>query len=68
MIARWGWYPAPGPSHADELLFPKGAEITEVDRFDGRMVPWHLHGRERHISCSVCAACGRSREIEAGES
>ena len=34
MIARWGWYPAVGTDHTDELLFPKGAEIAEIDRFD----------------------------------
>lgn len=27
-LARWAWYPA--ASASDELLFPKGAEITEV--------------------------------------
>ncbi|KAH8894953.1 hypothetical protein GQ53DRAFT_715684 [Thozetella sp. PMI_491] len=34
VLARWAWYPEPGPNHGDELLFPKGAEITEVDQFD----------------------------------
>ncbi|KAG6365058.1 hypothetical protein INS49_006664 [Diaporthe citri] len=36
--ARWAWYPAPGNS--DELLFPKGAEITEIEDANGE---WY-HG------------------------
>ncbi|KAL1880693.1 hypothetical protein Daus18300_001307 [Diaporthe australafricana] len=31
--ARWAWYPAPGNN--DELLFPKGAEITEIEDANG---------------------------------
>lgn len=31
--ARWAWYPAPGAS--DELMFPKGAEITEIEDANG---------------------------------
>lgn len=36
--ARWAWYPVPGNS--DELLFPKGAEITEIEDTNGE---WY-HG------------------------
>jgi hypothetical protein len=36
--ARWAWYPAPGNN--DELLFPKGAEITEIEDANGE---WY-HG------------------------
>lgn len=36
--ARWAWYPAPGNS--DELLFPKGAEINEIEDANGE---WY-HG------------------------
>lgn len=36
--ARWAWYPAPGNS--DELLFPKGAGITEIEDANGE---WY-HG------------------------
>lgn len=32
-VARWAWYPAPGAD--DELLFPKGAEIREIDDVNG---------------------------------
>ena len=32
--ARFGWYPATGPAHADELLFPRGADIGEIDQYD----------------------------------
>lgn len=36
--ARWAWYPAPGAG--DELMFPKGAEITEIEDANGE---WY-HG------------------------
>lgn len=36
--ARWAWYPAPGNN--DELLFPKGAEVTEIEDANGE---WY-HG------------------------
>ncbi|KAK1769319.1 hypothetical protein QBC33DRAFT_605798 [Phialemonium atrogriseum] len=32
-VARWGWYPAAGAE--DELLFPRGAEIREIDDVNG---------------------------------
>lgn len=32
-LARWAWYPAAGAN--DELLFPKGAEICEVEDANG---------------------------------
>ena len=32
-FARWAWYPVPGAD--DELLFPKGAEIREVEDVNG---------------------------------
>jgi hypothetical protein len=32
-VARWAWYPLPGTQ--DELLFPKGAEIHEIDDVNG---------------------------------
>ncbi|KAF4979633.1 hypothetical protein FZEAL_4190 [Fusarium zealandicum] len=31
--ARWGWYPKPGAD--DELLFPRGAEIKEIEDVNG---------------------------------
>lgn len=37
-LARWAWYPAAGA--ADELLFPKGAEISEIEDANGE---WY-HG------------------------
>lgn len=37
-LARWAWYPAEGAR--DELLFPKGAEITEIEDANGE---WY-HG------------------------
>ncbi|KAI3401263.1 hypothetical protein diail_11969 [Diaporthe ilicicola] len=36
--ARWAWYPDPGNN--DELMFPKGAEITEIEDANGE---WY-HG------------------------
>ncbi|KAJ9154944.1 RING finger domain-containing protein [Pleurostoma richardsiae] len=36
--ARWAWYPAPGAD--DELLFPRGAEIREIEDVNGE---WY-HG------------------------
>lgn len=36
--ARWAWYPA--AENSDELLFPKGAEITEIEDANGE---WY-HG------------------------
>lgn len=38
VAARWAWYPATGA--ADELLFPKGAQICEVEDANGE---WY-HG------------------------
>ncbi|KAK7751805.1 hypothetical protein SLS62_006291 [Diatrype stigma] len=32
-VARWSWYPQPGA--ADELLFPRGAEVREVEDVNG---------------------------------
>lgn len=32
-LAKWSWYPA--PSSEDELLFPKGAEIREIEDVNG---------------------------------
>lgn len=32
-VARWAWYPQ--PDTADELLFPKGAEVREVEDVNG---------------------------------
>lgn len=32
-VARWAWYPAEGAE--DELLFPKGAEIREIEDVNG---------------------------------
>ena len=32
-LARWSWYPQPGAS--DELLFPRGAEVREVEDVNG---------------------------------
>lgn len=37
-LARWAWYPA--ADAADELLFPKGAEISEIEDANGE---WY-HG------------------------
>ncbi|ROW12309.1 hypothetical protein VMCG_00287 [Cytospora schulzeri] len=37
-FARWAWYPAAGAT--DELMFPKGAEITEIEDANGE---WY-HG------------------------
>ncbi|KAI2631012.1 hypothetical protein GGR54DRAFT_585171 [Hypoxylon sp. NC1633] len=31
--ARWSWYPQPGTT--DELLFPKGAEVREIEDVNG---------------------------------
>lgn len=32
-VARWAWYPAEGAE--DELLFPKGAEVREIEDVNG---------------------------------
>ena len=32
-VARWSWYPQPGAD--DELLFPRGAEVREVEDVNG---------------------------------
>lgn len=32
-VAKWAWYPAAGAE--DELLFPRGAEIREIDDVNG---------------------------------
>ena len=32
-VAKWAWYPAEGAE--DELLFPKGAEVREIEDVNG---------------------------------
>ncbi|OTA61892.1 hypothetical protein K449DRAFT_382549 [Hypoxylon sp. EC38] len=43
-VAKWSWYPQPGTT--DELLFPKGAEIREVEDVNGEWLFGSYMGAE----------------------
>ncbi|KAI5867967.1 hypothetical protein GGS23DRAFT_543397 [Durotheca rogersii] len=43
-IARWSWLPQPGAD--DELLFPRGAEVQEIEDVNGEWFFGHYMGAE----------------------
>lgn len=43
-VAKWSWYPQPGTT--DELLFPRGAEVREVEDVNGEWLFGSYMGAE----------------------